>query len=274
VNFVFVQKLLERRRMMNIAIIGTGNIAAYLLEQINHNHLADGAVTAIFGRNKEAGRRLSERFDADFYTDFQEFLKAPADIVVEAATVEAAGLYLKEVVALKKDLVVSSIGVFKEIHFLDEIKRLAESSGTRIYLPSGAIGGLDMLQSAKAAGGLKYVQLTTRKSPASFGIDADEEKVLFEGSAFDAVGQFPKNINVALVLALAGIGVRKTKVRIIVDPAIKQNTHTIEAEGDFGKMQLQVENNPMPSNPKTSLLAALSILAVLQNRDQALRIGN
>jgi len=39
-------------------------------------------------------------------------------------------------------------------------------------------------------------------------------------------------------------------------------------------MKLQVENNPMPSNPKTSLLAALSILSVLQNRGNALRIGN
>jgi predicted dinucleotide-utilizing enzyme len=39
-------------------------------------------------------------------------------------------------------------------------------------------------------------------------------------------------------------------------------------------MRLEIENNPMPDNPKTSLLAALSILAVLQNRDRALRIGN
>ena len=77
-----------------------------------------------------------------------------------------------------------------------------------------------------------------------------------------------------MTLALAGIGVEKTSVRIIVDPAIKQNSHTIEAEGNFGKMKLQVENNPMPSNPKTSLLAALSILTVLQNTNRALRIGN
>ncbi|UJF27612.1 aspartate dehydrogenase domain-containing protein [Planococcus sp. 107-1] len=98
--------------------------------------------------------------------------------------------------------------------------------------------------------------------------------MIFEGSAFEAVEKFPKNINVALVLAIAGIGVDKTRVRIIVDPDIERNTHTIEAEGTFGRMKLQVENNPMPSNPKTSLLAALSILSVLQNRGNALRIGN
>lgn len=259
---------------MNIGIIGTGNIAAYLLEQVNSNLLADGKITAVFGRNREVGHRLSEQFEADFYTDLQEFLKAPLDIVVEAATVEAAGLYVKDVVARKKDLVISSIGVFKDSAFLDEVKTLAESSGTQIFLPSGAIGGLDALQSAKAAGGLKRVQITTRKSPASLGMESDEEKVIFEGSAYEAVEKFPKNINVALVLSIAGIGTEKTKVRITVDPDVERNTHLIEAEGDFGKLQLQVENNPMPGNPKTSLLAALSILAVLQNKDHALRIGN
>ncbi|MCP2035528.1 aspartate dehydrogenase [Planomicrobium sp. HSC-17F08] len=259
---------------MNIGIIGTGNIASYLLEQINRKQLANGRVTAIFGRNQEVGQRLSEDFEADFYTNLKSFLDLPLDIVVEAATVEAAGIYVKAVVASKKDLVVSSIGVFKNTAFLEELTALAESSGTQIFLPSGAIGGLDVLQSAKAAGGLDRVQITTRKSPASLGIEADEARVIFDGSAFEAVGKFPKNINVALVLAIAGIGVEKTKVRIIVDPDIEQNSHTIEAEGEFGRMQLQVENNPMPSNPKTSLLAALSILSVLQNKDRALRIGN
>ncbi|MDQ0428578.1 aspartate dehydrogenase [Planomicrobium stackebrandtii] len=259
---------------MNIGIIGTGNIATYLLEQVNSNKMTNGRIIAIFGRNQQAGHRLSEQFETDFYTDLQTFLKLPLDIVVEAATVEAAALHLKEVVIHKKDLVVSSIGVFRDTDFLEEVKTLAESAGTHIFLPSGAIGGLDVLQSAKAAGGLERVQITTRKSPASLGMEADEEKVIFEGTAYEAVEQFPKNVNVAMTLALAGVGVEKTKVRIIVDPDIERNTHSIEAEGDFGKLHLQVENNPMPSNPKTSLLAALSILAVLQNKDGALRIGN
>lgn len=259
---------------MNIGIIGTGNIAAYLLEQVNNNHMVEGKVTAVFGRNQKVGPRLSEQFDMDFHTDIHEFLETPLDIVIEAATIEVASLYAKEVVTHKKDLVVSSIGVFKDSDFLDEVKRLAESTGTQVFLPSGAIGGLDVLQSAKATGGLKQVRITTRKSPASLGLKAGEEEVIFEGSAYEAVEKFPKNVNVAMTLALAGIGVEKTRVRIIVDPAVVQNTHTIEAIGDFGRMELKVENNPMPNNPKTSLLAALSILAVLQNKDQAVKIGN
>lgn len=259
---------------MNIGIIGTGNIASYLVEQVNAKGVADGKVLAIFGRNQEAGTRLSEQFGAGFFTDLQRFLEQPLDIVVEAATMDAAAIYLEEVVSAKKDLVVSSIGVFKDADFLKRVKKLAETAGTKVFLPSGAIGGLDLLQSAKAAGGLERVRITTRKSPASLGMETSEESVLFEGSAFDAVEKFPKNVNVALVLAIAGIGAHKTNVRVIVDPEAVRNTHTIEAEGIFGRMELKVENNPMPNNPKTSLLAALSILAVLQNRGRALRIGN
>ncbi|RAZ67217.1 aspartate dehydrogenase [Planococcus maitriensis] len=259
---------------MNIGVIGTGNIATYLLEQVNENHMADGQITAVFGRNMEAGTRLKERFGMEFYTDLGEFLSTPVDTVVEAVTVDAARLFLEEVVGHKKDLIVSSIGVFKDFAFLDELAKLAETNGTHVYLPSGAIGGLDVLQSARALGGLESVRLTTRKSPMSLGMETDREQVLFDGTAFDAVGEFPKNINVALVLAIAGIGVHETKVRIIVDPTVERNTHTIEAQGDFGKMQLQVENNPMAANPKTSLLAALSILSVLQNKGKSLKIGN
>lgn len=260
---------------MKIGIIGTGNIASYLLEQVSQDHEFQSEVVALFGRNQEVGRQLSEQFHVDFYTDLQDFLKAPIELVVEAATVEAASTYVKDVVAHKKDLVISSIGVFKDMHFYDEMKELAATEGVRIYLPSGAIGGLDLLQSAHAANGLKSVKITTRKSPPSLGLDGSHKKqILFEGSAREAVEQFPKNVNVALVLALAGVGVEKTEVCVIVDPAAERNTHTIEAEGDFGKMHFQVENNPMPNNPKTSLLAALSILAVLKNKDFAVKIGN
>ncbi|MEZ0481096.1 aspartate dehydrogenase [Planococcus sp. SSTMD024] len=259
---------------MNIGIIGTGNIATYLLEQVNEKGMADGRITAVFGRNAEAGTRLEERFDIEFHTNLHEFLSASIDTVVEAVTVDAARLFLKQVTEHKKDLIISSIGVFKDFAFLDELTGLAEANGTKVYLPSGAIGGLDVLQSARALGGLESVRLTTRKSPKSLGMETDREQVLFDGTAFDAVGEFPKNINVALVLAIAGIGVHETKVRIIVDPQIERNTHTIEAQGNFGKMRLQVENNPMAANPKTSLLAALSILSVLQNKGKALRIGS
>ncbi|MCM3758560.1 aspartate dehydrogenase [Sporosarcina aquimarina] len=260
---------------MKIGIIGTGNIATYLLEKINDEKWLNGEVIALFGRNREVGENLATRYGIDFHTEFQDFLDAPITMVVEAATIEAANHYIKAVVTSKKDLIVSSIGVFNDIQLLDELKELAESNGVQVSLPSGAIGGLDLLKSANAVNGLKHVQITTRKSPASLGLQANHgEELLFDGSAREAIPKFPRNMNVALVLALAGIGIEKTRVQVVVDPAVKRNTHVIEADGDFGNMKLQIENNPMPNNPKTSHLAALSILDALKNKDYSIRIGN
>ncbi len=260
---------------MKIGIVGTGNISTFLLDQVKKNNDFEGEVVAIFGRNQEAGMQLSERFGVEFHIDFETFLESAMDIVVEAATGEAVRLYAKDILGSDKDLIVSSIGAFSDIQFLDEISALTKKNGRHMYLPSGAIGGLDLLKSANALNGLKRVQITTRKSPASLGMDGDcPEEILFEGSAREAIQRFPKNVNVALVLALAGIGVEKTGVRVIADPAIARNTHTIEAEGSFGYMHLKVENNPMPTNPKTSLLAALSILAALQNKEDSVKIGS
>lgn len=260
---------------MKIGIIGTGNIAAFLLEQIKEGNVWNGEITALLGRNTKVGERLASRYDVDFHTDIRRFLSAPLDMVVEAATIEAAALYMKDIVASKKNMMISSVGVFQDIHLLNEMKELAKLNGVQVSLPSGAIGGLDLLKSANAVNGLKNVRITTRKSPASLGLaNEQKEELLFEGSALQAIQKFPRNVNVALLLALAGIGAEKTKVRVIVDPEIKRNTHTIEADGDFGEMQLHIANNPMPTNPKTSYLAALSILEALRDDASGVRIGN
>jgi aspartate dehydrogenase len=104
-------------------------------------------------------------------------------------------------------------------------------------------------------------------------VSLGKETVLFEGSAAEAIKKFPRNINVAIVLSLAGLGVENTKVTIIADPNIVKNNHLIEAWGSFGKLKLEIENDPMPNNPKTSYLAALSILATLQNKERIVQIG-
>ncbi|PID14882.1 aspartate dehydrogenase [Sporosarcina sp. P34] len=260
---------------MKIGIIGTGNIAQYLLESINGNSKVDGEIISIFGRNQEVGPVLESQYSATFYTDFQEFIQSPMDVVVEAATIEVAMEHMEVVLVNKKDMILSSIGAFKDVAYLNEMKEVARKNQQHIYLPSGAIGGLDLLQSANSLGGLKEVRITTRKSYPSLGLDVKPvEECIFDGVALEAIEKFPKNVNVALLLSIAGLGADKTIVRVIADPKIQRNTHLIEAKGDFGKMNLLIENEPMPNNPKTSYLAALSIVSTLQNKGNAITVGS
>src|SRR5699024_8572420 len=120
--------------------------------------------------------------------------------------------------------------------FLKEISAIVHQYPHVIHLPSGAVGGLDLIQNANALSTIDSVSLTTRK-PAHSLLDqpVDEELVVFEGVAMDAIKQFPKNINVSIILSLAGVGIDKTRVKIIADPHIDKNMHHVEIRGDFGE---------------------------------------
>jgi aspartate dehydrogenase len=261
---------------MKVGLIGCGNIGEFLLQAINKDGLLQGGrIVSIYGRREEIAAQLADKFGAQSYRDLNSFLDSNLDLVIEAATIEAAKEYACKVLEGGKDLVLSSIGVMADVEFAERINQSSRQNHVNVFLPSGAIGGLDVLKSAKALNELESVSITTRKPPSalSAGTSLEKETVLFEGSAAEAIKQFPRNINVAIVLSLAGLGSEKTKVKIIADPGVLKNSHLIEATGSFGKLKLEVENDPMPNNPKTSYLAALSVLATLQNKDKTVHVG-
>ncbi|MFP3887632.1 aspartate dehydrogenase [Priestia filamentosa] len=261
---------------MKLGLIGCGNIGKFLLQAINKDELLPGGkIGSIYTRRKESSSQLAKEFDAEFYGDIESFLTSDIDLVIEVATIEAAEEYALKALKAGKDLLLSSVGVMADATFEEKARELCRKNKVRVLLPSGAIGGLDILKSAKAVNGLKSVSLTTRKPPSALreAVSLEKETVLFEGSAAEAIKQFPRNINVAIVLSLAGLGVENTKVTIIADPNVVKNNHLIEAWGSFGNFKLEIENDPMPNNPKTSYLASLSILATLQNKERTVQIG-
>lgn len=258
---------------MNIGLIGAGAIAHFLLEEMNEKQQDNLSITSVFVRDLKKYPMLESSFGVTLYTDLEAFLDSEIDIVVEAANIEAVKTLLPTAIK-KKDVVIISVGALAEEQLLTELNNLANEYKNRIYLPSGAIGGLDLIQNAHALGTVTSVSLTTRK-PASSLIseEIEEAKVIFEGNATDAIRQYPKNMNVSIVLALASIGFDQTKVTLVADPQIDKNIHHIEVTGDFGEATFTIKNNPLPANPKTSYLAAMSILGTLKRMSNKLVIG-
>jgi len=202
---------------------------------------------------------------------FEDFISAETDIVVEAASIEAVRQYAEKIVSSGKDMVVLSVGALLDEEFRTRLVSAAKAQGSRIVVPSGAIGGLDVLKAA-AIGGLQSVVITTTKNPKSLGGGRVTGKtVVFEGNVRDAVRLFPKNINVAASVAIASGA--DVKVRIVADPAAETNTHEIVARGAFGEMKIMVSNVPSPDNPKTSYLAALSVMRSIQGMGEVLSLG-
>jgi aspartate dehydrogenase len=204
-------------------------------------------------------------------------------LIIEAASQECVRERVPGAIE-KADVMIMSVGALADGELFRQIRKKAEEKRRRIYIPSGAIAGLDGLKAAAQAG-LTGVTLTTRKpikalENAPWIIKNDialhsirKPTVIFEGSAKQAAEWFPTNVNVAVTLSLAGIGTDQTKVKIIADPFLERNQHEISAEGKFGTMTVKLENVPMPKNRKTSQLAALSAIATLKRIAENVQVG-
>lgn len=159
---------------------------------------------------------------------------------------------------------------------LDELRDAARKSGARVRVASGAIAGLDALAAA-SLGGLTSVTHTVRKPARTLlGPEAEglsEPRELYDGPARAGVLRFPESTNVVAAVSLAGVGPDRTRLRVVADPAATRNQHTVEAEGAFGWLRIDVQNLASDENRRTSRLAAMSAFRALVERSELVRIG-
>ncbi len=257
----------------NIGLLGCGNIGTTIIQAVKEGRL-DVKIGALYDVDYDSARRLAEQLGRPDLCkkSFDSFISADMDLVIEAASVKAVRDHAERIVASGRSLIVLSVGGLIDPNFRGKLVDASKASGSKIIVPSGAIGGLDLLKAGRVAG-IDEVILTTTKNPKSLpeGDSITQRTVVFEGNVEEAVRLFPKNINVAAAVSIAS-GVNP-RVRIVADPAAGTNTHEVEARGAFGNMRLIVSNVPSPGNPKTSYLAALSVIRTIQGFGESLVVG-
>lgn len=269
---------------LKIGIVGCGAIGSSLARAICRDFSRQAELSGLYDIRREKAEKLSLLLFKNKKLTAKNLgrLIQEAQLVVEAASCASASGIAKSALRGGRDIMVMSVGGI--VSGYPGIFNLAKRHKAKLYIPSGAIAGIDGLK-ASALGKIKKVVLTTTKNPASFkgvaylerqGIDLEsikKELVLFSGPAEEAVRYFPQNINVSAVLSLAGIGARKTAVRIIASPQVSRNIHEIEIESQAGRVISRTENLLHPDNPKTSYLAVLSALAVLKQILSPAKVG-
>lgn len=266
----------------NISIIGCGAIGSELALSVDRMMMENVTISSLLDIKLENAENLKSKLTNNnpiIFNNFTDYINSDSikdvDLVVETASQNALIDYLNSIILLKKDVLVMSVGGFANPDFFSQVLKNVEKNDINLYLPSGAIAGIDAIKSVRHS--ISYVTLTTTKNPNSLKdspffkktnltIDSIKKRTLiFEGSAIEAVQNFPANVNVAALLGLAGIGIEKTKVNVIADPSLRINKHEIKVIGKFGELIIRVKNIPSPTNPKTSYLAILSVIESLRS---------
>lgn len=223
---------------------------------------------------------ISDVEDKDFGVPNMSFaeLAQACDLVVECLPPAIVPALAQEVLSHHKDMIMISACA---LLLSPEINDMAKSSTGRILVPSGALSGLDAVSALNCAK-IDSAIIASTKPPRGFkgapyvvqhDIDLDaitETTLIFRGNAFEAAKAFPANVNVAATLSLAGIGPENTQVEVWADPDAKGNKHEIVVKGGSSTIRTAVENLPDPSNPKSSMLAGYSIVAVLKKQTKAI----
>lgn len=269
-----------------IGIIGFGSIAQDLISILS-TQKPDNRVQVLVrpGREDAARTALSDAGlagDAVITSDLAAFLAARPDVVAECAGHGAVEDNGPSVLKAGCDLIIASVGALADATLLDHLQTAAAMAGAgQLVVPSGAIGGIDILAAARLSG-LTSVNYTGRKPPqawsgtpaeAQFDLSGlDAPMIIFQGSARDAARSFPKNANVAATLALAGLGMDRTTVTLVADPTTGENVHEFTIASAAVEATVRLVGKPSPRNPKTSQTTALSIARAVLNRHAAIVI--
>jgi aspartate dehydrogenase len=269
-----------RRQHIQVGIVGLGTIGRAIAQALDTSEMA-ARLRAVHSRDSARARQFVATLCHHAEVVSLDTLISRCDLVIEAATQDALAQIAPCTLAAGKDLMVLSVG-----GLLDhpEWADLAARHGCRIYIPSGAIVGLDGVKGA-CMGRIDSVTITSRKPPQGLagapyveeqGIDVfalSGETVIFEGTARQACKGFPANVNVSAALSLAGIGPDQTRIRILVAPGSTRNVHDVEVIGEFGRLTTRIENVPSETNPRTGKLSYLSAIAMLREITSAVWCG-
>jgi aspartate dehydrogenase len=261
------------KKRLRVAFVGWGAIARRVAELLQTRNDAIVVVGIATRKPPQHDRELPE--GARWLMAPRDLADLAPDLVVEAAGRAAVEPWGLESLRSAPAFAVSSTSAFCDDAVLQRLVDVAERCGSQILIPSGALGGLDALA---AASRLPIASVTHRivKPPRAWKgtlaadlIDLDaltQAQVFFQGTARDAADRFPANANVAVIAALAGLGLDRTTVELVADPAVTDNCHQLTARGDFGALHVSIENRPLATNPKSSEMAALSLVRLIENR--------
>jgi aspartate dehydrogenase len=253
-----------------LGLLGAGALAREVTRALTEGRAPGWTLAAIAARTRPDDPDLAKIWASTP----EALLDAEPEVVVEVARPEAVGAWVPPLVEAGVDVIMLSSAALADGALRARLEGSARAPGAgRVSVASGAIAGLDGLRAAAASGRLDRVELTSVKPVVDGSSSGVGRQLLFDGNAGGAVERFPRNLNIAATIALAGLGFERTRVRLWLDASRSCPQHRLVAEGGFGRLEVVCDNTPSEDEPQSSWLAALSAVAALRRRSEPIVVG-
>lgn len=221
-----------------VGIVGFGKLGQYLATKVVHHPELELA----FIWNRSAIAQDLQIPEVPVLGSLDECFQHRPDLIVEVAHPKIS-LEWGERFLRGADYMVGSPTVFADDPLRRQLLSLAKEGEHGLYLPQGAMIGLQDLLMAARAGRVAELHLAMEKTPCSIhyhGPDLEtpldqitNRQVIYDGPVGPLCQYAPNNVNTMAVATLAsGLEFDQVQAKLVVDPSLKTHIVKVEAIGE------------------------------------------
>lgn len=255
--------------MKKLVIVGCGHLAEIVADALVNGLLPEYDLVGVYSRTPSKAERIVSRMQQNgrscvACTTLESLLDLKPDYLVESASPAAMKALALPTLKNGTSIVTLSIGALADTIFYQEVMKVAKENGTRIYIASGATGGFDVLRTATLMGNAsarffnEKGQYALRRSVVYDPSLETEKRVVFSGTAKEAIGVFPTGLNVSVAASLASVGAENMQVTMQSTPGFIGDTQRVEIKNDQVHAVVDVYS-------ATSEIAGWSVVSTLIN---------
>lgn len=253
-------------KKLKLALLGTGKLNRIVAQAHQDGYLKEYELVGVLGNTFAKTQAFAKQFNTQACETIDQLMALEPDYTAEAASVQAVIDYSEFILNHQSNLILLSIGALADSDFYEKIKTVAQTNDKKVHIASGAVGGFDVLRTARLMGPIE-VQMGGKKAPAALQktplyreglLDITQAETVFEGTTAQAIKLLPTHLNVAIATALASAGPENTNIKVEALPEYVGDEHHIKLTSAEVSADLKIYS-------KTSTIAGWSIVAVLQN---------
>ncbi len=258
-------------KIKTLVIVGCGKLAEIVVDALINDLLPNYRLIGTLSRTVDKAQYLADKinsvqkdYQCNAFNTMNELLALKANYIVETANPDVLKGFALNALEYGSSIVPLSIGAFADELFYAEVKKVALQNDVKVYIPSGSIGGLDVMRTASLMGETK-VKFSAEKSHKTLlhtkAYDKSletEKREVFNGNAKEAIALFPTQVNVAVATSLATVGPENIEVSINSTPNYVGDRHVITIKNKQIDATLDIYS-------ETSDIAGWSIVNTLRN---------